>query len=136
MYDGDLASVPSLLEPRFLYHSVYDERGGLVGYFCFGEDARVTAGRQLGVYDKEPALDVGLGMRPDLTGRGLGTEFVHAGLRFPTENLSPLGFRLTVAASNLRAIRVYERVGFEPVETFGSRTPDGGLEWLLMRREA
>ncbi len=136
MYDGDPASVPSLLKPRFLYHSVYDERGELAGYFCFGEDARVTAGRQLGVYEKEPALDVGLGMRPELTGRGLGTEFLLAGLRFAKENLSPPAFRLTVAGSNLRAIRVYERVGFEAVETFGARTPDGGREWLLMRREA
>jgi RimJ/RimL family protein N-acetyltransferase len=136
MYDGDPASVPSLLKPRFLYHSVYDECGELVGYFCFGEDARVTAGRPLGVYEKEPALDVGLGMKPNLTSQGLGTEFVLDGLRFAKENLSPPAFRLTVASSNLSAIRVYERVGFEAVETFGARTPDGGREWLLMRREA
>ena len=136
MYDGDPASAPSLLKPRFLYHSVYDERGELAGYFCFGEDARVTAGRQLGLYAKEPALDVGLGMRPNLTGQGMGTEFVLAGLRFAKENLSPPAFRLTVAASNLRAVRVYERVGFEAVEAFGARTPDGSREWLLMRREA
>jgi ribosomal-protein-alanine N-acetyltransferase len=136
MYDGDPVSVASLLKPRFLYHSVYDERGELAGYFCFGEDARVTAGRQLGVYDKEPALDVGLGMRPNLTGQGLGTEFVLAGLRFAKEAYTPPAFRLTVAAPNLRAVSVYERVGFEAVEAFGARTPDGGRQWLLMRREA
>lgn len=135
MYDGDPASVASLLEPRFLYHSVYDEDGDLAGYFCFGEDARVPAGRQFGVYEREPALDVGLGMRPDLAGRGLGDEFVLAGLRFAKEAYSPPAFRLTVAASNLRAISVYERVGFEAVEAFGARTPGGGREWLLMRRE-
>lgn len=136
MYDGDPSSVPSLLEPRYLYHSVYDEGGELAGYFCFGEDARVTAGRRLGIYEREPALDVGLGMRPDLTGRGLGAEFVLAGLRFAKEAYSPPAFRLTVAASNLRAVRVYERVGFEAVEAFGARTPEGGREWLMMRREA
>ncbi len=136
MYDGDPASVASLLEPRYLYHSVYDEDGDLAGYFCFGDDARVPAGRRLGVYEREPALDVGLGMRPSLTGRGLGTEFVQAGLRFAKEAYSPPTFRLTVAASNLRAVRVYERVGFQAVETFGARTPDGGREWLLMRRGA
>ena len=136
VYDGDLASVDSLLEPRLLYHSVYDERGDLAGYFCFGEDARVSAGRRLGVYEREPALDIGLGMRPDLTGRGLGEEFVHAGLRFAKGTYSPPAFRLTVATFNRRAIRVYERVGFEPVETFGAPTPDGGREWLLMSREA
>jgi [ribosomal protein S18]-alanine N-acetyltransferase len=136
VYDGDPTSIDSLLEPRFLYHSVYDERGELVGYFCFGEDARVSAGRRLGVYEREPALDVGLGMRPDLTGQGLGEEFVRAGLRFAKETYSPPAFRLTVATFNQRAIRVYERVGFETVEAFGVTTQDGGREWLLMRREA
>ena len=136
MYDGDPASVASLLNPRFQYHSVYVEDGDLAGYFCFGEDARVPAGRRLGVYEREPALDVGLGMRPDLAGCGLGAEFVLAGLRFAKEAFSPLAFRLTVAAANLRAVRVYERVGFKAVEAFGARTPEGGREWLLMRREA
>ena len=136
MYDGDPSSVDSLLEPRFLYHSVYDDDGELVGYFCFGEDARIAAGRQLGVYEREPALDVGLGMKPELAGRGLGTEFVLAGLRFAEDAYSPPAFRLTVAAANRRAVRVYERVGFETVEAFGARTPSGAREWLLMRRDA
>ena len=136
MYDGKLASVATLLEPRYLYHSVYDGDGELAGYFCFGEDARVPAGRQLGVYEQEHALDIGLGMRPDLAGRGLGTEFVLAGLRFAKEAYSPPAVRLTVAASNRRAVSVYERVGFKTVEAFGARTPEGVQEWLLMRREA
>jgi RimJ/RimL family protein N-acetyltransferase len=136
IYDGDPASIASLLEPRFLYHSVYDEREELAGYFCFGEDARVPAGRRLGVYDREEALDVGLGMRPDLAGRGLGEDFVRAGLRFARDTYSPSAFRMTVAAFNRRAIQVYERVGFETVETFGASISYGGREWLLMRREA
>jgi RimJ/RimL family protein N-acetyltransferase len=136
IYDGDPTSVDALLEPRFSYHSVYDERGDLVGYFCFGEDARVAAGRRLGVYEIEPALDIGLGMRPDLTGRGLGEEFVHAGLRFARKTYAPPAFRLTVATFNRRAIRVYERTGFESVETFGALTRGTEREWLLMRRGA
>jgi len=134
IYDGNPNSVDSLLDPRFFYHSVRDERGDLVGYFCFGEDARVSAGRRLGLYEREPALDIGLGMRPDLTGRGLGGEFVHAGLRFARKAYSPQAFRLTVATFNRRAILVYERAGFEAVESFGARTPGGEREWLLMRR--
>ena len=135
MYDGDPASVPSLLEPRFRYHSVFDEGGELAGYFCFGEDARIPTGRRLGVYEREEALDVGLGMRPDLTGLGLGTAFVRAGLRFAQDAYAPPAFRLTVAASNDRAIRVYERTGFVAVEEFGDPKPDGGRQWLLMRRD-
>ncbi len=136
VYDGDPASVGSLLEPRFFYHAVRDDQGGLAGYLCFGEDARVSAGRRLGVYERERALDVGLGMRPDLAGRGMGEEFVTSGLRFANATYSPPAFRLTVATFNRRAIRVYERVGFEPVEAFGATTPGGEREWLLMRREA
>jgi ribosomal-protein-alanine N-acetyltransferase len=124
------------VQPRLHYHSVYDERGDLVGYFCFGEDARVAAGRRTGVYEREAALDVGLGMRPDLTGRGLGEEFLHASLRLARETYSPQAFRLTVATFNRRAIRVYEKAGFRAVEKFGAPTPGKEGEWLVMRRWA
>ena len=131
VYDGNPNALPSLLDPRFDYHVVLDERGDLVGYFCFGMDATVSAGRRLGLYDGS-ALDVGLGLRPDLTGRGLGPEFVRAGLRFAEERYAPEAFRLTVAAFNARAVKVYEAVGFETVERFG----EPGAEWLLMRRKS
>jgi RimJ/RimL family protein N-acetyltransferase len=134
VYNGNPSSVSSLLQPRYLYHSVHDGHGELVGYFCFGEDARVLAGRRLGLYDREDALDVGLGMRPDLTGKGLGEEFVRAGLKFADETYAPPAFRLTVATFNRRAIRVYERAGFKRVETFGATRLNGEREWLLMRR--
>lgn len=130
-YNGDPASVPGLLDPRYNYHAVTNPDGELVGYFCFGVDATVPAGRKLGVYD-EDALDVGLGMRPDLTGRGLGLGFMQAGLRFARQAFSPPAFRLTVAAFNRRAVKVYEAAGFELIRSFGDR----GDEWLLMRRPA
>ncbi|HWS80397.1 MAG TPA: hypothetical protein VN178_05180 [Rubrobacter sp.] len=69
IYDGDPTSVDAILQPRSSYHSVHDESGDLAGYFCFGEDAQVASGKRLGLVETEPALDVGLGMRPDLTGR-------------------------------------------------------------------
>ena len=135
VYDGDPASVPSLLKDRFAYHSVRDEHGELVGYFCCGEDAQVPEGRRLGLYDEE-ALDIGLGMRPDLTGRGIGLAFVRAGLRFAEERHAPAAIRLTVAAFNERAIRVYGKAGFESMTTFGGSMASGGREWLLMVRSA
>lgn len=130
-YNGDPSSVPGLLDPRHDYHAVVDEDGDLVGYFCFGIDATVREGRELGLYD-DGALDIGLGMRPDLTGIGLGHKFVLAGLDFAKEAYAPPAFRLTVAAFNSRAVRVYEGAGFEVVRRFG----DEGTEWLLMKRSA
>jgi [ribosomal protein S18]-alanine N-acetyltransferase len=52
-------------------------------------------------------------MRSNIAGRGLGAEVVVAGLRFAKDAYSPPTFRLTVAAFNLRAVRMYERVGFD-----------------------
>ncbi len=130
-YNGDPTSVPGLLDPRYNYHAVTGPEGELVGYFCFGADATVPVGRKLGLYD-EDALDVGLGMRPNLTGRGLGLGFMQAGLRFAGQTFSPTAFRLTVAAFNRRAVKVYGAAGFEVVRAFGDR----GDEWLLMRRPA
>jgi len=134
LYNGDPVAVPSLLDERLAYHSVFDENDGLVGYFCFGGDAQVPEGQRLGLYDEEVALDVGLGMRPDLTGRGTGLEFVRAGLRFAEERYAPAAFRLTVAAFNERAIRVYQKAGFESMTTFGGSMASGGREWLMMIR--
>ena len=130
-YDGNPSSIPGLLEPRSNYHSVFDGAGELVGYFCFGVDATIPEGRKRGLYGDD-ALDVGLGMRPDFTGMGLGLEFVLAGLRFARQRFSPPAFRLTVAAFNRRAITVYQKAGFDLVQEFGDRGP----EWLLMRRPA
>jgi ribosomal-protein-alanine N-acetyltransferase len=81
-------------------------------------------------------VDIGLGLRPDLTGRGLGLPFVLAGLEFARERFAPEGFRLTVAAFNERAILIYERAGFRGIETFTHRTNGGEHPFVLMVRES
>jgi RimJ/RimL family protein N-acetyltransferase len=129
-YNGDPASVAGILDPRYDYHAVTGPDGDLLGYLCFGIDATVPAGRELGLYEDD-ALDVGLGMRPDLTGRGLGLDFVLAGLDFARRTYAPRAFRLTVAAFNRRAVKVYERAGFGIVREFGD-----GERWILMERRA
>jgi [ribosomal protein S18]-alanine N-acetyltransferase len=57
-------------------------------------------------------VDVGIGLRPELTGRGLGESFLRAQLDYATGEWRPATFRLFVAAWNERAIRLYERLGF------------------------
>ena len=110
---------PEAREGRFF--SVDDENGDLVGFFEFRvEGADVV---------------VGLGLRPDLTGRGLGRQFVDAGLDFARERYDPPCFRLSVATFNERAIRVYERCGFQPGRTYDHATNGGVYPFVEMTRD-
>ena len=94
-YDGDQEPV---LNPERYFAALGDD-GTLVGFFYFEEKGGV--------------LEIGLGMRPDPTGRGLGGEFFRRGLDFARTNYQPTQIVLNVAAFNERAIRVYERTGFQ-----------------------
>ena len=63
----------------------------------------------------DDVVEVGIGLRPDLTGRGLGESFLRAQLDLASQQWRPATFRLFVAAWNERAIRLYERLGFREV---------------------
>ncbi len=82
------------------------------------------------------AVVVGLGLRPDLTGRGLGQSFLEAGLAFAREQFAPARFRLSVVAFNQRAVKVYERAGFVVTRTFMHETNGGVFSFVEMERLA
>ena len=107
------------LDPQNAYHTITDEQGDLVAYCCFGPDGQVPGGDY-----SAAALDIGLGVRPDLTGQGRGLAYVNAVLDFARRAFPPTAFRVTVAEFNKRAQRVWEKAGFRPVETF-QRSGDG-----------
>jgi RimJ/RimL family protein N-acetyltransferase len=98
-YDGDVDEVTN---PE-RYFGAFDAGGGLVGHYYFEP--------------KPPDLDYGLGLRPDLVGRGLGLEFFLAGLEFGRERYRPSRVLLHVAEFNERARKVYERAGFRVVSS-------------------
>jgi RimJ/RimL family protein N-acetyltransferase len=86
---------------------------------------------------KEDAFEVGLGLRPDLTGRGLGDAIVRAELKYVREHWAPETFRLFVTAWNERAIRLYERLGFREVGRETRTFPlHGENEFLRMEMPA
>ena len=120
--------VDCFMDPANAYHTIVDEGGCLAAYCCFGPDARVP-GAEYGA----PALDVGLGLHPDLTGQGLGRAFALAVLRFGELEFAPAAFRVTVAEFNERALRVWKATGFQTVERF-ERTPDGMPFVVLIRK--
>ncbi len=122
-YDAeqDPDDLAELLNPQSwqeTYHSVLDEQKERIGFFTFNKD--------------EGIIEIGLGLRPDLTGKGIGLEFVQAGLSFAKNTYSCTAFRLKVATFNQRAIRVYENAGFHPVCVFKHTTNGGEYEFLEM----
>ena len=74
--------------------------------------------------------EIGLGLRPDLTGHGLGESFVRTCLRFASAALGAQSYTLAVAAFNRRAVAVYERAGFQEEERFEHFT-NGGLHAFI-----
>jgi RimJ/RimL family protein N-acetyltransferase len=101
------------------YFAYLDRCNDLSGYFCFGKSARIPAVEE-GAYESE-MLDIGLGMKPALCGKGFGCAFVKSGLDFAQSSFGIDRIRLTVAGFNTRAIRVYERIGFQPVSSVTHR---------------
>ena len=133
--DEAAQTVRLMLDPASGYYAARDEDGDLVGYCCFGADARVPGGD----YSDDGVLDVGLGLRPGLTGRGNGRAFVEAIKSFAHTRFDRRQLGLTVAAWNRRAVRVYESAGFRTIHTFTHDSPDGrangSTDWLQLIRD-
>jgi ribosomal-protein-alanine N-acetyltransferase len=122
--DQDIDDLEDLLDPRGWvdkYFSVVDKEGDLVGFFSFEND--------------DDQVEVGLGMKPEFTGKGLGQGFVAAGLEFARRKFHPAKFCLNVATFNKRAISVYEKVGFIGDRVFIHETNGGQHEFLRMVKE-
>lgn len=90
------------------YWAVEDARGELVGYACFGQAARPP-----GLPAAPGMLDVVLGLRPDLIGRGLSPEFARAVVARAREVAADRGLRTVVAIDNIPGRRAAEAAGFK-----------------------
>jgi ribosomal-protein-alanine N-acetyltransferase len=115
-----------LLDPSLRgdsYFAVEDDAGDLIGHFSFKHKETGT-------------VQIGLGLRPDRTGQGLGSAFLEAGLDYARDRFAPAQFVLSVATFNKRAITVYERAGFTAARVFMHSTNGGEWEFVEMRRPA
>lgn len=107
--------------------------------FVVFDDAVTEGDSRIGIFTfirRVETVEIGLALRPDLTGRGLGLAFVEAGMDFARTRYAPTRFTLDVADFNARARRVYERAGFRAAGTFTRSTRDGPRVFLAMNRPA
>jgi len=119
-YEGQWQTYDSRPEDGLLsaeagYQAVVDPAtGSLVGYICTGAEARVP-----GLAEKTGVIDVGAGMRPDLVGGRIGSEFGAAVLGHIAAHAGSGDFRLraVVLDWNERSLRLCSRLGFRRVGT-------------------
>ena len=120
--------VAYFLDPASGYYKILDAAGNILGFASFGPDGQVPGGD----YSAE-ALDLGIGLAPELTGRGLGTEIVRAMLAFARQQFGPVTvFRTTVARFNERSQRVCEKLGFTVRQQI---TAGSGQPFVIMQRD-
>lgn len=99
------------------YFSVFNE-GVLTGFFCVEREGS--------------NIELGLGLRPDLTGQGRGKHFLDEILHYVRENYDFDKICLDVASFNERAIKVYEWAGFVKTGTAQLHTNGDEFEFTLM----
>jgi RimJ/RimL family protein N-acetyltransferase len=123
----DAADPNQLLRSDYEYYAATAEEGELVGFCCFGADARVA-----GLEEEPGVLDVGGGLRPDLTGIGLGGPFLREVCAFGRRLHEPQRFRVAIAEFNERAQMVASALGFERADSLTVE----GRPFVVMTRAA
>lgn len=105
--------VQEFINPEYQFHAILDEDDNFIGFCSFGIDGQVPGGNY-----EEDALDIGVGMKPELTGRGLGRQFFDVILQYAITTFDPAWTRLTVANFNKRALNLYKNFGFTLLDEF------------------
>lgn len=123
--DARQADLRYLVDPKNAFWAILNPQGELEGYCSFGADGQVPGGN----YSVE-ALDIGMGIRPDLVGQGRGKQYAQAVARYGAGQYGTQQLRVTIAAFNQRAQRVWAKLGFERVEKFAKNGDEN--EFVIM----
>jgi ribosomal-protein-alanine N-acetyltransferase len=117
------------------YAEFIDEKRRKENYFEVYENDQLIGFFSIEHNQKEKVIDLGVGMKPEWTGKGKGQPFLESILPFIKQSYEIDTVTLAVATFNKRAITVYERLGFERIEIFTMRTNGGEYEFLSMKKQ-
>jgi len=109
------------LDPANNLYSMVRE-GELIGYCSYGRDARVPGGDY-----SEEALDIGMMIKPELTGQGQGSHYANAVMQNGIAKYNPKKLRVTILDTNQRAMKVWMKNGFQKGQAFISDSHQQGF---------
>lgn len=107
---------PTLREQQYV--SILSSNEELIGFAQFFPMLGVTR--------------LGVCMRPDLCGQGLGYSFMETIVQEALRRTPQYEIDLEVHTWNQRAIRTYEKSGFTITDTYDKRTPEGLAQFHCM----
>ncbi len=130
-YPGPWAvyDAPGAPDPADGYYAVAADNDELVGFACFGAEARIP-----GLEERSTLLDIGVGMRPDLVGQGRGRPFGEVVLEYAGQYTDRRRFRAAVQSWNARSIRLLESLGFTRTGTLD--VPEQQQSYAILERDA
>lgn len=79
-------------------------------------------------------IEIGIGMRPDLCGKHMGTDFLTQVESFLYQMFHPRRFCISVASFNQRAIKLYQQCGYEIINTHMRSTNNDMYEFYDMEK--
>lgn len=118
--------------------AVLDENGELIGEttieFYDEKDDYIERTEENKEKLSKAAMWIGFQLRPDLTGKGIGSRFVQASVDFAVDKNNYKGeyIRLAVYDFNERAKKAYIKAGFEPIKKIIN---DSGKSVVFMRKK-
>jgi ribosomal-protein-alanine N-acetyltransferase len=120
--EDDLRILMDTKNWQSIIRAVLNENDELVGWASF--------------YIENDELWLSLGLRPDLTGQGLGEGFVAECVRHAVSHCGSIKdtIKLAVALFNLRAIKVYQRTGFTETNRTVRDTHIGQVDFIEMEK--
>ncbi len=101
-------------------YAIYNDNNELIGNCAFYLKDKVSFSIQ---------------MRPSLTSKGMGKEFLQAILEFAKERYDLKNIELSVLKFNERAIRLYKSLDFKVINEFIGKTVKGEMEFITMSKE-
>lgn len=111
---GLVEAIDYFTQPEYHFRAMLQQPIGELAAFCsFGSDGQVGGGDY-----SRPGVDIGMGVHPANTGRGLGGMFAGAAIEYARQNFDEPRLRVTIAEFNRRAQKVWERHGFVAVQRF------------------